>query len=223
MGGAAAIAGYQDSQASATYTLYQGTTSVSWPVTLKSKGTQESRSDTQKSSGTVTRIVNQGQGVIERPDGTVQWLITNNTLAEYVSFIPLLSILSNYQTAATVQLVYQGVTQVNGQNADAIAVSYVPTTDPVQGPVYASMTQIVFYVDQSTSVIDEIQYTNYSENDSTTQSITVFYSNYQSVNGMLVPYSQTTYADGTLESMLTINSITFNVGLSDSDFNLPSH
>jgi outer membrane lipoprotein-sorting protein len=210
---------YQDSQAIGTMTLSDGT---SYPITIKTKGTQETRVELQKSKGPAVRIVNQGTGVIERPNGSVLWLQTNNTLAEYVHHIPLLSILSDYQNAASIQLVYQGVTQVNGQNTDAIAVSFVPTTDPVQGPIYASMTQTTFYVDQATGLVDKIQYTNFSENDTTsTQSIEIYFSNYQVISGISAPFTQTVYIGGSLDSTVVLTSISFNVGLPDSDFTLP--
>ncbi len=107
-------------------------------------------------------------------------------------------------------------------NTDAIAVSFVPTTDPVQGPIYASMTQTTFYVDQATGLVDKIQYTNFSENDTTsTQSIEIYFSNYQVISGISAPFTQTVYIGGSLDSTVVLTSISFNVGLPDSDFTLP--
>ncbi len=221
MGGVQALLSYQDSQAAGTVTVYGGSTPVSYPITLKCKGTQETRVEVQKPSGTSVRIVNQGQGVIERPDGTVIHLLMNNTLAERVNHIPLLSILGESQNG-NIQLLYQGVTQVNGQNTDSIAVSLVPTTDPVQGPIYASMTQSLFFIDQTTGLVDKIQFTNYAENDPTnTQKVEIYFGNYQTVNGMSVPLMQTINVNGVLDSTIVLTAISFNVGLPDSDFTLP--
>ncbi len=221
MGGVQALLSYQDSQATGTLTLYGGSAPVAYPITLKCKGTQKTRVEVQKSDGTNVRIMNQGQAVVEKSDGTVVKLVTNNTLAERVNHIPLLSILGEYQ-GGSIQVQYLGVTRINGQNTDIIGISLVPTTDPVQGPIYASMTQTLFFVDQQTSLIDKVQYTNYAENNlSSTQTVEVYFNNYQLANGILVPFHQTIYEDGAIDSDIALSSVTFNVGLTDAEFALP--
>jgi len=94
MGGAPAVAGYQDSLASGTITLSGGGTPISYPITMKSKGLYETRIEIQMAKGTNTRIMNQGQAVIQRPDGTVRGLYSNNTFSEHVEHVPLLSVLA---------------------------------------------------------------------------------------------------------------------------------
>src|SRR5207302_10586038 len=74
MGGAQVVAGYQDSLASGTVTISAGDNPVSYPITIKSKGLRETRVELQMPKGTNTRIVNQGQGAILRPDGSVKTL-----------------------------------------------------------------------------------------------------------------------------------------------------
>src|SRR5712691_632257 len=165
MGGASALLFYQDAQASGTFTVYATSPASTYSITLKCKGTQETRVELQMPSGTNVRIVNTGQGVIEKPDGTVRHLTANNTFAERVNHIPLLSILGQYQNSS-VSVQYQGTALVNGQSTSVVAVSLIPNTDPNQGPIFASMTQSLFYVDQVSELIDKIQYTNYDENDS---------------------------------------------------------
>jgi len=222
MGGTQALLSYQDSQATGTLTVYpQGSTPVNYPITIKTKTTQLTRVEVQESKGTNIRILNTGQAAIQRPDGTVIQLLMNNTFAERVRYIPLLSILAEYSDS-DIQLLYQGTSQVNGQSTDSIATSLVPTTDSNQAPIYASMTQASFYVDQSTSMVDKIQYNNFSENDpAASELVEVYFAKYQTINGMSVPYQITTYSDGVLESEVVLQSIDFNVGLPDSDFTLP--
>src|SRR5258708_30500508 len=96
MGGAQAIAGYQDSLASGTVTISAGGNQVSYPITMKSKGLRETRVELQMAKGANVRIVNQGQGAILRPDGSVKSLFSNNTFAEHVNHVPALSILAEY-------------------------------------------------------------------------------------------------------------------------------
>jgi hypothetical protein len=221
MGGAQALLAYQDSQATGNYTVYGGLTPTTYPITLKCKGTQETRVELQKPSGTAVRVVNQGQGAISRPDGSVIHLLMNNTLAERVNHIPLLSILAEYQNG-NISIQYQGTAAVGGQTADVVAVSLVPTTDAIQGPLFAATTQTMFYVDQTTGLIDKIQFTNYAENDpNSPQRVEVYLGSWESVNGISVPFHQTTYTDGNMESDLVLSSVSFNVGLADSEFVLP--
>jgi outer membrane lipoprotein-sorting protein len=220
MGGTAAFARYQDSVAQGTLTIYEGGTQVSYPITMKSKGTHETRADVLMSTGTNVRIVNQTQGAMQRPDGTFMPLAMNNTIGERVSYIPLLSLLSEYQNS-NISLAYQGTAQVNGQSTNVIAVSFVPYTDLAQGPVFAAVTQTIFYVDKVTGLVDKVQYTNYDESGSgSTIKIEDYLTQYQAVSGISVPFHQTTYADGNLSADLVLSSVSFNVGLPDSLFAL---
>src|SRR5947208_10335741 len=62
MGGAQALLAYQDSQATGTYTVYGGLTPTTYPITLKCKGTQETRVELQKPSGTTGAGCKPGTG-----------------------------------------------------------------------------------------------------------------------------------------------------------------
>src|ERR1700687_2584668 len=90
MGGAQAVSAYQDSVASGIATVYTGGTPISYPITMKSKGLRETRVELQLPKGSNVRIVNQGQGAIVRPDGSVKTLYSNNTFYEHVNHVPLL-------------------------------------------------------------------------------------------------------------------------------------
>jgi outer membrane lipoprotein-sorting protein len=221
MGGAQAVAAYQDSVASGTATMYAGGTPVSYPITMKSKGLRETRVELQLPKGTNVRIVNQGQGAIVRPDGTVNSLYSNNTFYEHVNHIPLLSVLAEYSTG-NVNLLYKGTAQVQGQSEDVIEIDFVPNLDPLQGPIFASMNRTLFFVNRITGFVDKIQATPFNEGDSkNTFTEELYLSDYRSVNGLQVPFRQTLFINGQLDTDMKFQSVTFNVGLSDSDFSLP--
>ena len=221
MGGAKAITGYQDSLAAGTATIYSGGDPVLYPITMKSKGLRETRVELQMPKGTNVRIVNQGQGVIERPDGTVKLLDSNNTFYEHVNHVPLLSVLAEYANGK-VNLLYQGVQQVQAQSEDVIEVDFVPSDDPSAGKAFATMSRTLFYVNQSTRLVDKIQSTPLYEGDNqNTLTEEVYLADYRSINGLLVPFHQTVFVDGKLETDLTFASVTLNVGLSDAEFALP--
>ncbi len=221
MGGAQAIAGYQDSLASGTVTISAAGNQVSYPITMKSKGLRETRVELQMPKGTNVRIVNQGQGAILRPDGSVKTLYSNNTFSEYVNHVPLLSVLADY-ASGNVNLIYKGVARVQGQPEDIIEVDFVPNLDPVQGPLFASMSRILYFVNQSTRLVDKTQRSAFAEGDmNSTFTEEVYFADYRSVNGLLVPFHQTVFIDSSLDSDTTFTSVSLNVGLLDSDFALP--
>jgi hypothetical protein len=221
MGGAQTVAAYQDSVSSGTVAIYTGGTTVSYPITMKSKGLRETRVELQLPKGTNVRIVNQGQGAIVRPDGTVNSLYSNNTFYEHVNHIPLLSVLAEYSTG-NVNLLYKGTAQVLGQSEDVIEIDFIPNLDPLQGPIFASMNRTLFFVNRITGFIDKIQATPFNEGDSkNTFTEELYLSDYRSVTGLQVPFRQTLFINGQLDTDMKLQSVTFNVGLSDSDFALP--
>jgi hypothetical protein len=212
-----------DSLATGTLTLYgeniKGGNTVA--MVLKTKGRKLVRVELQRDSGTTVRILNDGQGTIQRPDGTVRHLLMNNTFGERVSHIPALSLLAENDDAI-VEVEQAGQATVSGQPADLVALSVVPTSDEKQAPYFRSQTRTTFWVDQMSSFVTKMQYVLAAENDSNVQSqIETIFSDYRNVKGLWVPFHQSTYADGNLESDLVLTSVEFNVGLSDSEFALP--
>jgi hypothetical protein len=221
MGGTEGIAAYQDSQAVGTLGVSAGGKLSLFPITLKSKGLRATRVDLQMSKGTNTRIVNKGQGAIVRPDGTVTKLNSNNTFYEHVNHVPILSLLSEY-AHGNANVLYKGVAQVEGQAEDVIEVDFVPDFDPSNGPIFASMSQTLFFVNQLTKLVDKIQSTPFYENSGKkTFKEETYLDDYRLVSGLFVPFHQTVFVDGQLESDLKFTAVSFNSGLPDSDFVLP--
>jgi hypothetical protein len=221
MGGAQAIAGYQDSMASGTVTITAGGNPVAYPITVKSKGLRETRVELQLPKGTNVRIVNQGQGAILRPDGSAKSLYSNNTFYEHVNHIPLLSVLAEYANG-NVNLLYKGTAQVLGQAENVIEIDFVPDLDPIQGPLFASISKTLFFVNQTTGLVDKTQRSTFYEGDQNdTFSEEIYFADYRSVSGMLVPFHQTVFIDGQLDTDFKLTSVAFNMGLPGSDFTLP--
>jgi outer membrane lipoprotein-sorting protein len=119
-------------------------------------------------------------------------------------------------------LSYQGTADVNGQTADVVAISLVPTTDATQAQWYVANIQVLLFADQESGTVSKIQYTNFGEtNPDDQQKIEVYFNKYQPVNGISVPFDVITYADGVLASEVVLTSIAFNTGIPDSEFQLP--
>src|SRR5262249_25405368 len=126
MGGGTALLA-RDSLATGTLTLYgsniKGGNVI--PVVLNTKGSNLTRRELTRASGTTVRILNDGQGVIQKPDGTVRRLLMNNTFGERVSHIPALSLLANYQDSV-VEVKKPSQLILAGKLADSITLSVVP-------------------------------------------------------------------------------------------------
>ena len=162
--------------------------------------------------GTNLRIVNQGQGAILRPDGSVRSLYSNNTFSEHVEHVPLLSVLAEIGNG-NVNLIYQGTSQIQGQPEDVIELDFVPNLDPVQGPIFASMSRTLYFVNQATRLVDKIQSTPLYEGDmKNTFTEEVYLTDYRSVNGLMVPFHQTIFMNSTLDSDITFTFVQLECG-----------
>lgn len=88
--------------------------------------------------------------------------------------------------------------------------------------MFASMSKTLFFVNQTTKLVDKTQQSVFYEGDQNdTFNEEIYLADYRSVNGLLVPFHQTVDIDGQLDSDIQFTSISLNVGLLDSDFALP--
>ena len=212
MGGAQAIATIADSRASGTFTIATDAASP-YPITLETQGTQKVRTTLTRPSGNNVRILNGGVAAVIHADGSVRTLDANNTMAQRVDHIPLLSLISEYQNG--------NIEVTSGPVPNSFAVTMIPQT--AMADYYRGLTKTIFTVDPNSGLITSMQLTAHGEGSMTnTYQVQVVYANYQTVNGVMVPFHQTTYENGTMTTDLVLNSIAFNVGVPDSDFTLPA-
>ena len=196
-------------------------TSATFPITKKSKGTKMIRTELQRPEGTHTRIVNNGLSALINFDGTVRHQRSNSTVAERIEHIPVLSTLSEWEST-NIEIRYVGTDNVNGAPVQVVAIAFNPTSDPQWTSFYRSLTQTLFFIDQGTSLVSKMQYQNFADDNSdVSERVEVLFSVYRAVTGVLVPFTQTTYADGQLRSKVTFTNVAFNVGLADSEFAIP--
>jgi len=212
---------YQDSVATGTLAANIAGKPSSMPVVIKTRGTRMIRAELQKPKGTTIRIVNNGAGVIVQPDGSVQKLLTNNTIVERISHIPAFSILADFQDPS-VSIESVGLDSIGGKSVNVVAVRPLPVKNISKSAWDRSTTKIFFWIDPANGTVAKIAYTNFAENDPNSGvKVEVLLSNYKSFQGVMVPLQQVAYSDGLIESVLTLDNITFNVGLLDSEFALP--
>lgn len=214
--GAAQIQANEGVIASGTLSL-GGNKPATFPIVMKSRGTEQLRSELTTPKGTRITIINDGAGKIVQPDGTVRWLDTENTVSQRVTQIPALSLLAEYQLP-TVSTQYMGTANVNGSTADVIALGVYSATKATSAQSESQLTQKLFYIDHSSSLILRMQEIHYSENGSDSDGVEIRYSDYRSVQGVMVPFDQQTYANGKLVFDFSVSNVSFGVTLPDSDF-----
>lgn len=222
MGGAQGVAIYQDSLTTGTLTL-PGDKPKTFSVVIKTKGAKNVRVELTNAEGTRVRVLNQGQAAIQYPDGKVRKLLMNNTLAERVSHIPIFSLLAEANDASVIAEYVGPAQMAGGPIADVIALRPVPIQGMSQEDLDRSTTKTLFYIDRPSGMVTKVEYFLFSESDPDEKTrVETYFSDFRSINGASVPFHQTTYEDGKLAEDLTISSAAFNVGISDTDFTLPT-
>ena len=212
MGGVQAIATITDSRASGTFAIASDSASP-YPIMLETQGTQKVRTTLTRPNGANIRILNGGVAAVIHADGSVRTLDANNTMAQRVDHIPVLSLISEYQNG--------NIEVTSGPVPNSFAVTLIPTT--AIGDYYRGLTKTIFTVDPNSGLIISMQLTAHGEGSlKDTYPVQIVYANYQAVNGVMVPFHQTTYENGTMTTDLVLNSVAFNVGVPDSDFTLPA-
>ncbi|MGH9531090.1 MAG: hypothetical protein ACRD2Q_01775 [Terriglobales bacterium] len=220
MAGTTLAQGNLDSVSTGTL-LIGGSSPAAFPITIKTKGTRKVRSELERPNGKGVRILNDGRAAIVRADGKIRRLSRVNTVAERVTHIPLLSLLAEFQDA-DVEVKADAATMSDARPVAVVTLSLVAVdkNDPVENPREVTLT--TFLIDASTGFVAEVRYTSHAENNPLDKRpVVIRYSDYRQVSGIWVPFRQTTYLDGKLESELVLGSVSFGVGLSDSEFELP--
>jgi hypothetical protein len=188
---------------------------------IKTKGNRMFRTELTRPTGTTTRIVNNGIGIIQAADGSIRHLLANNTLGERITHIPTLSILADYQDP-TVSVENIGKTNLNGSEAAAIALRPLPYKDLPQWAWDKMISKTTLFVDAKTGMVAKLSYLDFAENNSdSSATIDILLSDYAAVEGVMVPLTQKVFRDGRPDYVLVLKDVQFNVGLPDSDFALP--
>lgn len=191
--------------------------SLTMPVVLKNSGTSKTRVELSTSKGMNVMLVNGGAGELIQPSGKAVRLSGNNTVFRRVLHLPAFSILSDHDTQ-TVKLEYVPVTATS-----PVGVALSLWSDSADANEMAKMTRTIFTFDPLTSFVTQMNYTRFAENDSNAKTaIEVRFSNYQAANGVQVPFTQVTMADGKLESTLQLSSADCQTPIDSSEFTLPN-
>lgn len=208
---------------SANVTSISGSDSETGTGMLKAKGTSESRIDLNLSSGTQSDVRNSSAGSWQKNGAAPVNHAAHNCLTDAAWFFPALSSLSAVANGTTTyRTLYIGQESLYGHSVQHITISQ-PTSSPDAAAVQAiaHLSSIEWYLDTATALPVAVRFTMHPEdNASVDLPIEVRFSNYQSSNGILVPFHVQKYLNNGLVLDLSINSVALNTGLPDSDFTL---
>jgi hypothetical protein len=210
-GGFTALSAIQDATATGTIT-YSQPQGFEGTVTIRASGLGDFRIDATLPDGIRSQAVSNDQVSVTGVGGSV---VTMNSqapacpsriLLPYLLLVPALN-------SPGFSLSYNGLGQLDGRSVHDIQVQEVILGLPDASGIFARYHTIDFFIDATTLEILMMQ-------DTLPQNLTrqIFFSNYQIVSGVLVPFSVSEQSGGLTTWTAAITQINFNTGLQDSDF-----
>ncbi len=201
---------------------WNGGETDSGTATLRALGSSESRIDLALTSATRTEIRDTQTGT---PLG--QWTISSNNASGHfasqncwtdpVWFFPALGSLA---LGPNVVLSYISQETRNGESVQHIqSYAYQANWPSVPGPTPQQLSSMDFYLDATTLLPAVIVFNVHPDNDATTNLLVeIDFTNYQTVNGVVVPMHIQKYQQGNLMVDLVLSAASFNTGLPLSIF-----
>jgi hypothetical protein len=223
-GGQAAVNAILDYKAFGTIT-YPGTQNdVHGSVTVAGLGTSEFRLDATLPTGVRSWAIHKGQTTIRADDGTVSLLPpvpsqnpSDNAFPYHTPMFPGSVIFPYGQVVAVLgnplyRVSYKGISTIDGHSMHDIEVQRILPGE-VDPPSKYDVRD--FFIDISTLQVVMTQ-------DMIPRNVLhqIWYSDYRSEAGLLVPFSISEKMGGQQTWSIQLSNITFNVGLQDSTFQL---
>lgn len=205
-----------DSVATGTITFVEGSKTSTGSVRILTRGLDQTSEELQLPDGTRTLTYSQGLAteILNSTANSLQQELA--VTAQSTSFpLPLLGCaLNNAETA----LQYIGIETLDGVQVHHIRFWSTFLSTPKLQPLAEFSTRDV-WVDVATGLPRKLSYVRREARGSAPRiPVDVFYSNYQTVAGTVVPFSIQKSLNGTPWATITIQSIQFNTGLTDSAF-----
>jgi hypothetical protein len=203
-----------------------GTDSENGTATGYGKSNTESRLDLALNGGNRSELRNSAgsypQGAWLNTGGQSTPSASQNCWTDAVWFFPALTSLTAVNTDPTLIFVYIGEETQNGQSIQHIqSYHYIASTVPNLTTSTEQMSTVDYFLDAQTLVPISITFNAHPDDSTTTNiGVEIDFSNYQIVNGILVPFHVTKIWQGNPLLDFTVTSVAVNSGLSDSLFSI---
>jgi len=207
-----------DSTATGNVTIVAGSSTTNGTVTIQTKGSSESSIQFQVPTDPWKVVFASGQAnKVETSQTTVYTVeLAASSQCLYFPLPYLLGILNNPDYS----IQYVGQETLNGAAVNHLVVQN--TFNSATGFQFlASFTTADIWIDASTLLPAKIAMIRRDGGGSRPKiPISVAYSNYKSVSGVLYPFTIQEYITETLWATTTIQSVSFNTGLTDASFTI---
>lgn len=217
-GGAAAIRAVQDFTATGSITYYWAGDEVRGTATLRGKGISAFRLDAALPSGARSWFVLNGDGKLRDTDGNVTDIPLHNALGLAALSVPLQRVAANANDASF-SIYDKGVVQMGGQQFRQIRFEQpVPAKTDPDGSIGRLGTFDLFIDPLSNLIVGLHDQTHPVVSMNIDIPRALYFSDYRSVNGVLMPFSISEWIGGQRVWSLQLTSITVNTGLTEADF-----
>ena len=219
--------GQQISDATLQVTATDAVANVTGAAVLQAKGFGKSRIILQASNRTEIRgydTAGDFGGSWMGADGITHSAASHNAQSDAAWFFPALSFALNAAALPNVVAHYVGQETRNGSSVQHIQLQRnSKIANPLLANLQVRLSTIDFYLDANSSLPVAETFKIHPDNDALTDiAIEVRFSNYQTLNGVLVPCRVQKFLNGGLVLDLVVGSVALNTGLSDSSFGLPT-
>lgn len=216
--GGNSVTGIHDFSASATITYhYSSTHSVDTPATLKSRGLSQFLLDAAVDGESRSWAINNVKGLAHGLHGTTTAIPYRNAITRGAQTLPIIKLNAAFSDP-TCTIHYRDTT-LNGQPVHELTLE--PSLSAKQDPSgqLSAFQKATYYIDPQTLTVISVHDTIYSANDQRHSfDHATSFSDYRPVNGALVPFQIEDSVAGQKMWSLQLDSIAFNVGLTDADF-----
>jgi hypothetical protein len=213
----------RDFTASGTITYFWAGKEVTGPVTIKARGLDQFHLQADLPDGTRSFTVSHGKGSLTEFDGKISEVPFHNAIKAGTPVIPQLVVAAVLADNSS-NIVYDALTEISGQQAHKIRIQQmvpkvVTSADP--DGRFGKLLSKEILVDQNTHRIVKISdKTHPIESFKNEMDREFTFENYVSMEAIEVPTLIRERIGGTTISEIQIAKVTFNSGLSDSDFSV---
>ena len=219
-GGAQVLGAIQDFTGSGNVAYFWAGDQVQGSISVKGRGTTDFRVDADLPTGTRSWTVSSGKGTLRDLDGGLVLIPFQSVVNLGAQTLPQLRIaeaLSN----SSLSVQYSGLSDLGGRQVYVIHVQQGPYSPSDPATLFNHLSAMDFFIDATTY---QVVLTRDTAHPSDSQSVDfpheIQYSDYRLTNGCLVPYSATERINGQTTWVIQLSALTFNVGLTDADFQL---